>query len=157
MRCVPSSPWAVETRHSWGQLEMGVSHYLLMQRLSVHLPAALTNGEACPPSPPDSGCVEVTNIRATSATSMPPQPLSTGAHALAMQVIMAHGDVVPAPGGKAAFQQGSAAFFAEVANRRRQRQDGGGAWPSQATLLAAAGLAGAAGVAVAYVWQRRSR
>lgn len=73
------------------------------------------------------------------------------------QVIMAHGDVVPAPGGKAAFQQGSAAFFAEVANRRRQRQDGGGAWPSQATLLAAAGLAGAAGVAVAYVWQRRSR
>lgn len=70
-----------------------------------------------------------------------------------MQVVVAHGDVVLSPGGKAAFRQGSVAFFQEVADRRRQ-QEAGGAGPSRATLLAVAGATSAAALAVAFVWRR---
>ncbi|KAL4440124.1 hypothetical protein ABPG75_003125 [Micractinium tetrahymenae] len=73
------------------------------------------------------------------------------------QVIMAHGDVVCSPGGKAAFQQGSVAFFQEVAERRRQQQEAGGAGPSRATLLVAAGAVSAAAAAVAVLRWRASR
>lgn len=63
------------------------------------------------------------------------------------QVVVAHGDVVPAPGGKAAFAAGALAFFQDVAALRRRP----GARTRQlllagtvAAAVAAAALGGAA-------------
>lgn len=99
-------------------------------------------------------------LHCASTALMSPAPSSThdlrlGAHPLrAPQVIVAHGDVVLAPGGKAALERGSLAFFAEVADRRRRQQEAASGWPSRATILAAAGAASTAVVVAAYVRRR---
>lgn len=65
------------------------------------------------------------------------------------QVVVAHGDVVAAPGGKQAFRRGAAAFFHEAAERRRRRQQAGPRLGSSRALLAA-GVA----VALGALWWR---
>lgn len=64
------------------------------------------------------------------------------------QVIVAHGDVVAPPRGKAAFQAGALDFYRGVAARRRE----GGASNKRAALAACAALA--LGAAVLAAWRR---
>ena len=72
---------------------------------------------------------------------------------------MAHGDVI-ARGGKAAFRQGTVAFFCDIAHRHAERGAGwlGGRLAGGSTLAAAAtaGVVVTAGAAVA-LWAARSR
>jgi hypothetical protein len=61
------------------------------------------------------------------------------------QVVVAHGDLVLAPGGKRAFAEGAAAFYKDVAARRRHHQHASSLRMHPA-LVAAAAVAGIAAV-----------
>lgn len=65
------------------------------------------------------------------------------------QVVVAHGDVVAGPHAKQAFQRGAAAFFHDVAARRRQRTQAGPQLGGAAAVVAA-GTA----VALGALWWR---